>query len=64
MYFLIFFCGLYFYITLAKCFNIICLQKNDTEESIGESGSIFVRNLPYVVSEEELTALFQKYGKY
>ncbi|KAF9421150.1 hypothetical protein HW555_002862 [Spodoptera exigua] len=31
-------------------------------ESIGESGSIFVRNLPYVVSEEELTSLFEKYG--
>ncbi|CAG9561814.1 unnamed protein product [Danaus chrysippus] len=31
-------------------------------ESIGESGRIFVRNLPYVVSEVELTSLFEKYG--
>ncbi|XP_050680009.1 probable RNA-binding protein 19 [Leptidea sinapis] len=31
-------------------------------ESIGESGSIFVRNLPYVLSEDELTKLFEKYG--
>ncbi|KAJ0176548.1 hypothetical protein K1T71_007727 [Dendrolimus kikuchii] len=37
------------------------LQANN-EESIGESGSIFVRNLPYVVSEDELTHLFEKYG--
>ncbi|XP_049873113.1 probable RNA-binding protein 19 [Pectinophora gossypiella] len=37
-------------------------EKGNNEESIGESGSIFVRNLPYVVSEEELTSLFEKYG--
>uniref|UniRef100_A0A1Q3G5K5 Acetyltransferase-14 n=1 Tax=Plutella xylostella TaxID=51655 RepID=A0A1Q3G5K5_PLUXY len=37
-------------------------EKNNMEESIGESGSIFVRNLAYVVSEEELTQLFEKYG--
>ncbi|CAH1638281.1 unnamed protein product [Spodoptera littoralis] len=35
---------------------------SNNEESIGESGSIFVRNLPYVVSEGELTSLFEKYG--
>lgn len=38
-------------------------QNTNNEESIGESGSIFVRNLPYIVSEEEVTALFEKYGK-
>ncbi|KAL4715426.1 hypothetical protein ACJJTC_015329 [Scirpophaga incertulas] len=37
-------------------------EKAVSEESIGESGSIFVRNLPYVISEEELTQLFEKYG--
>ncbi|XP_026327160.1 probable RNA-binding protein 19 [Hyposmocoma kahamanoa] len=37
-------------------------EKESNEESIGESGSIFVRNLPYIVSEEELTNLFEKYG--
>ncbi|KAI5637264.1 RNA recognition motif domain-containing protein [Phthorimaea operculella] len=38
------------------------LHKGNNEESIGESGSIFVRNLPYVVSEAEITSLFEKYG--
>ncbi|CAG4987162.1 unnamed protein product [Parnassius apollo] len=37
-------------------------EQVNNEESIGESGSIFVRNLPYVVSEEEVTKLFEKYG--
>ncbi|KAJ2949187.1 hypothetical protein O0L34_g6129 [Tuta absoluta] len=37
-------------------------EKGNNEESIGESGSIFVRNLPYVVSEAEITSLFEKYG--
>ncbi|XP_038209851.1 probable RNA-binding protein 19 [Zerene cesonia] len=37
-------------------------EKEFNGESIGESGSIFVRNLPYVVSEDELTKLFEKFG--
>ncbi|XP_050350556.1 probable RNA-binding protein 19 [Nymphalis io] len=37
-------------------------EKDGNEESIGESGSIFVRNLPYVVSEQEVSNLFEKYG--
>ncbi|XP_053609018.1 probable RNA-binding protein 19 [Plodia interpunctella] len=37
-------------------------EQESNEESIGESGCIFVRNLPYIVSEAELTALFEKYG--
>ncbi|KAJ8722161.1 hypothetical protein PYW08_004563 [Mythimna loreyi] len=37
-------------------------ETSQNEESIGESGSIFVRNLAYVVSEEEITSLFEKYG--
>ncbi|XP_046681092.1 LOW QUALITY PROTEIN: probable RNA-binding protein 19 [Homalodisca vitripennis] len=32
------------------------------EESIAESGSIFVRNLAYTISEEELTAHFATFG--
>uniref|UniRef100_A0A1B6DA95 RRM domain-containing protein n=1 Tax=Clastoptera arizonana TaxID=38151 RepID=A0A1B6DA95_9HEMI len=32
------------------------------DESIAESGSIFVRNLSYTVTEEELRSLFSKYG--
>lgn len=39
-------------------------QENDIkkEESIAESGRIFIRNLPYSVTEEELEALFKPYG--
>ncbi|XP_060803554.1 probable RNA-binding protein 19 [Amyelois transitella] len=37
-------------------------EQANNEESIGESGCIFVRNLPYIVSEAELTSLFEKYG--
>lgn len=37
-------------------------EKINCEETIGESGGIFVRNLAYVVSEEEVTSLFEKYG--
>lgn len=32
------------------------------EESVAESGRIFIRNLPYSVSEEELEALFKPFG--
>ncbi|XP_077290382.1 putative RNA-binding protein 19 [Arctopsyche grandis] len=32
------------------------------EESIAESGRIYVRNLPYIVTEDEVQALFEKYG--
>lgn len=34
------------------------------EESIAESGSIFVRNLTYTVTEEELSQHFSAIGKY
>lgn len=34
------------------------------EETIAESGRVFVRNLPYTVTEEEIQELFSKYGKY
>jgi RNA-binding proteins (RRM domain) len=32
-------------------------------EDIAESGRIFVRNLSYTVTEDDLTKLFEKYGK-
>lgn len=32
------------------------------EESIAESGRIFIRNLPFLTTEEELQTLFEKYG--
>lgn len=34
------------------------------EESIAESGGIFVRNLTYTVTEEELSQHFSAIGKY
>lgn len=33
------------------------------EENVGESGRIFIRNLPYDVTEEEIQALFSPFGK-
>lgn len=39
-------------------------QENEMkkEESIAESGRIFIRNLPYSVNDEELEALFTPFG--
>ena len=39
-------------------------KKNDIDavESIGESGRLFIRNLSYSITEEDLTNLFEKYG--
>lgn len=34
-----------------------------SEETIGESGRIFVRNLSYSTTEEDIQQLFSKYGK-
>ena len=34
-----------------------------TEETIAESGRIFVRNLAYTSTEEEIEKLFSAYGK-
>ncbi|XP_072271432.1 probable RNA-binding protein 19 [Pyxicephalus adspersus] len=40
-------------------------KKNDSElqEDLSESGRLFVRNLPYSCTEEDLEALFSKYGQ-
>lgn len=39
-------------------------QENDMkkEETVAESGRIFIRNLAYTVTEEDLEALFSRYG--
>jgi len=34
------------------------------EESIAESGRIFIRNLPFITTEEELQTVFEKYGMF
>ena len=31
-------------------------------ETVAESGRIFIRNLPYTVTENELKEVFEKYG--
>lgn len=37
--------------------------KLKNEETVAESGRIFIRNLPYVVSEDDIKELFEKFGK-
>ena len=38
-------------------------EEGERVESIGESGRLFVRNLAYTTSEEDLTQLFERYGQ-
>uniref|UniRef100_G3P4J4 Probable RNA-binding protein 19 n=1 Tax=Gasterosteus aculeatus aculeatus TaxID=481459 RepID=G3P4J4_GASAC len=38
------------------------LQEDEEEEDVAESGRIFIRNLPYTCSEEEIKELFAKHG--
>uniref|UniRef100_A0A672FET2 Probable RNA-binding protein 19 n=1 Tax=Salarias fasciatus TaxID=181472 RepID=A0A672FET2_SALFA len=38
------------------------LKEDEEEEDVAESGRLFVRNLPYTCTEEEIKALFTKYG--
>ncbi|XP_041642367.1 probable RNA-binding protein 19 [Cheilinus undulatus] len=38
------------------------LKEDEEEEDVAESGRLFVRNLPYTCSEEELKQLFAKHG--
>ncbi|BBN20258.1 multiple RNA-binding domain-containing protein 1 [Marchantia polymorpha subsp. ruderalis] len=35
----------------------------EEQESVSETGRLFVRNLPYTASEEDLTQIFSKYGQ-
>ena len=34
------------------------------EESVAESGRIFIRNLSYTITEDDVRALFEKYGRF
>ncbi|KAK1796435.1 hypothetical protein P4O66_009487 [Electrophorus voltai] len=38
------------------------LKEDEEEEDVSESGRLFVRNLPYTCTEEELNELFVKHG--
>ncbi|KAI8513353.1 putative RNA-binding protein 19, partial [Branchiostoma belcheri] len=38
-------------------------EAGDEDESIAESGRLFIRNLPYLCKEEDLEGLFSKYGR-
>lgn len=38
------------------------LKEDEEEEDVAESGRLFVRNLPYTCTEEEIKDLFSKYG--
>ncbi|XP_073322755.1 probable RNA-binding protein 19 [Pagrus major] len=38
------------------------LKEDEEEEDVAESGRLFVRNLPYTCTEEEIKELFEKHG--
>ncbi|KAL2091477.1 hypothetical protein ACEWY4_013740 [Coilia grayii] len=38
------------------------LKEDEEEEDVSESGRLFIRNLPYTCTEEELKELFEKHG--
>jgi len=40
------------------------LKEDEEEEDVAESGRLFIRNLPYTCTEEEITQLFSKHGRY
>ena len=42
-----------------KCFE---LSSKGEDENLLDSGRLFVRNLPYSITEEDITKLFEKYG--
>lgn len=39
------------------------LGENEEEEDLADSGRLFVRNLPYTSSEEDLEKIFSRYGR-
>lgn len=38
------------------------LKEDEEEEDVAESGRLFVRNLPYTCTEDEMKELFTKHG--
>lgn len=39
------------------------LKEDEEEEDVSESGRLFIRNLPYTCTEEEIKDLFSKHGE-
>lgn len=40
------------------------LKEDEEEEDVSESGRLFIRNLPYTSTEEEIKELFTKHGQF
>lgn len=40
------------------------LKDDEEEEDVAESGRLFIRNLPYTCTEEEIKELFARHGKW
>lgn len=39
------------------------LKEDEEEEDVAESGRLFIRNLPYTCTEDEIKELFSKHGE-
>lgn len=39
------------------------LKEDEEEEDVAESGRLFIRNLPYTCTEEDIKELFSKHGE-
>lgn len=39
------------------------LKEDEEEEDVAESGRLFIRNLPYTCTEEDIKELFAKHGE-
>lgn len=47
----------------AKSWQGRTLGENEEEEDVADSGRLFIRNLPYTSTEEDLEQLFSKFGR-